>query len=290
MNHNSIVQTRAPSDQAWPSRLLHAREPRAGSAVLVRRSWVCQWSEGARATPPDSGLNRGLQSLLMAWSSAICADTDERVISLTFDDGPDPRFTPSVLDVLQQEGVKATFFMLSSAAQRYPGIVQRAIDDGHEIALHGVDHERTTGWSRKESVAMLRRGQSELEDVAQRRVKLYRPTYGAQRIGLVRAARRLALETVIWSGWAQDWRGDDPQSVVDRAYAACHPGGILLLHDTLAGLAPGDNPSIYSPEVTTRLLVRLSREDWRILPAGALLDNYRQVRSAWFERPGTERN
>jgi len=121
-------------------------------------------------------------------------------------------------------------------------------------------------------------------------VTLYRPTYGAQRLNLVRAARRLGLETVIWSGWAQDWRGDAAAEVTARAVRACHPGGILLLHDTLAGLDDGVDPDIFSPEVTTRLLEHLRSGTWEFATVSELLDNYQHIRSAWFERPTFKRN
>jgi len=266
--------------------LLNHKRP----SLLARRSWASHWDEGTRGFPGQTRLLNLASPLLSSLSSVICVQTEDRVIALTFDDGPDPRFTPLVLDALAMTGTRATFFLLSSAGRRYPALVQRAVAEGHEIALHGVDHSRTTTWRAREAAERLSSGKTELEDVAQVAVTLYRPTYGAQRLNLVRAARRLGLETVIWSGWAQDWRGDAPAEVTARAVRACHPGGILLLHDTLAGLDDGVDPEIFSPEVTTRLLQHLRRETWEFATVSELLDTYQHVRSAWFERPDLKRS
>lgn len=255
-------------------------------ALLARRRWVGDFEGGPRTTDPEPLRYRLLKPALMPWSATFCVFTQEPVLSLTFDDGPDPRHTPQVLDALAARDARATFFMLSSSARRHPALVCRVVAEGHEIALHGIDHSSTTEHSNAEAARRLKRGQAELEDVAQRWVRLFRPTYGALRPPLVPAARRLGMQTVLWSGWARDWEGDAATEMAARAQGACHPGGVLLLHDTLEGLAPGENPAVRSAELTALLLERLCAEEWDFLLLSELLQQYRHIRSPWFLLPG----
>lgn len=256
--------------------------------VQVRRSWVADYEVGVRQSEMETARMRLLKPLLAPWSSLICVATDDRVLSLTFDDGPDPRITPYVLDALAARGARATFFMLSSAARRHPELARRVLSEGHEIALHGVTHERSTELPLARAVARLRQGKAELEDVVQQQVRLYRPTYGAIRMSLVVQARRLGLETIIWSAWARDWLGDPPQEVAQRAFAARHPGAVVLLHDT-DGTVPDVSP-LSRPESVRQLLELLRPEGWQSLPTSELLARYPHVRCHWFLRPGPSRS
>jgi peptidoglycan/xylan/chitin deacetylase (PgdA/CDA1 family) len=248
--------------------------------VQVRRSWVADYEVGVRQSELETARMRRLKPLLAPWSSLICVDTDDRVLSLTFDDGPDPQLTPFVLDALAAAGARATFFMLSSAARQHPELARR-------VALHGVTHERSTELPRAQAAARLRQGKAELEDVVQQQIRLYRPTYGAIRMSLIVQARQLGLETIIWSAWARDWLGDPPEEVAQRAFTARHPGAVVLLHDTVGGVA---EPPLSSPESVRQLLELLRPEGWQCLTTGELLARYPHVRCHWFLRPGASRS
>ena len=254
----------------------------------VRRSWVTDYEVGVRQSELETARMRRLKPLLAPWSPLICVDTDDRVLSLTFDDGPDPQLTPFVLDELAAAGARATFFMLSSAARQHPELARRVLSEGHEVALHGVTHERSTDLPPAKAAARLRQGKAELEDVVQQQIRLYRPTYGAIRMSLIVQARRLGLETVIWSAWARDWLGDPPEEVAQRAFNARHPGAVVLLHDIVGGVA--DRPPLSSSESVQRLLELLRPEGWQSLPTGELLARYPHIRCHWFVRPGSSRS
>lgn len=255
--------------------------------VQVRRSWVADYEIGERRQELETPTMRRLKPLLAPWSSLICVDTTDRVMALTFDDGPDPELTPSVLDALAAEGARATFFMLSATARRHPALARRVAAEGHEIALHGVVHERSTELPLTRAAARLRQGKEELEDVVGQEIRLFRPTYGAIRMGLLLQARRLGLETVIWSAWARDWLGDPPEEVAERAYVARHPGAVVLLHD-IVGAEAGPRP-LSSPETVPLLLDKLRPEGWRYLTVGQLTARYPHIRCHWFLPPGKSR-
>ena len=246
--------------------------------IMVRRRWVSGWDDEQREPARRTRLR---DELLRPVSSAICVGTQDKVIALTFDDGPGPG-TNQLLDVLAERSVSVTFFMLSGAASRQPATVARVLSEGHEIGLHGPDHERTTTWPLRLERSILRRAKDELEDVAGCAVRWYRPTYGAQRVTLVRHARALGLETLIWSGWAYDWEQPDPLQVADQAWRTRHPGEVLLLHDHVGDRPDGFRSSEFAAQATKELTRRLAADEWTALTVSELFARYTPVRAAWF--------
>lgn len=257
------------------SPLLGAPKP-----VLVRRGYVSAFESGHRPLPaPDAVLRWGRPALLRL-SSLVCVATDRPVVGLTYDDGPDPVHTPRVLDELA--GTPSTFFVLAERAERHPGLIHRMVDEGHEVALHGIDHVRLAALPARRSTPLIRQGRDRLEQVLGAPVTLYRPTYGAQRLGQLLGARRLGLDVVIWSAWARDWEGVPAPVIAGRALAALHPGGILLLHDSSGdgvgalGLDRGD--------ATRRVLAGMAERGFTGRTVSQLLADHPAVRSVWAER------
>ena len=251
--------------------------------VLVRRRYVCDYEVGERPRPaPDPFLRRGRAGLLPL-SSVACVATDERVVALTYDDGPDPEQTPGVLDALAEVGARATFFVLVDRAVSHPDLIRRITDDGHEIGLHGEDHTRLTTVPIREALRRIRRGKRRLEDLTGQAVTLFRPAYGAQTLAQALGTRASGLEVVLWTAWARDWEEAAAADIADRSLAALHSGGFLLLHDATGDLAspPGPPPTFDRGEVTRRLLAGMTASGWTSDGVGALLGRYPAVRTVW---------
>ncbi|HEY0188881.1 MAG TPA: polysaccharide deacetylase family protein [Cellulomonas sp.] len=222
-------------------------------------------------------------SLLRPLTCTFCVDTTELVLSLTYDDGPDPAHTPGLLDLLADRGVRATFFVLADAADAHPDLVRRIVADGHELALHGSDHTRLTTLTDAEAIAVVADAKRRVEAAAGVPVRLFRPPYGAHTPRALLGWRRLGLDVVIWSGWAADWVDDPVEVVVQRARSVVHPGGILLLHDTRADpetLGPGEElPRFDRAAVSARLIDGLRDEGWAFATTGDLLRDHPRVRA-----------
>lgn len=257
------------------------------SAVLVRRGYVCAYEAGERPLPPGDRVLRLGRPAFLPLSSVACVRTGDRVVSLTYDDGPDPRSTPGILDALAEHGARATFFVLVEPAERHPALIARILAEGHEVALHGIDHARLSGMPLRRSLPLIRAGRRRLEQVTGRPVTLFRPTYGAQTLAQFAATRALGMDVVIWSAWARDWDGAPAEVVAERALGALHRGGFLLLHDASGdGVGESDgrgDGGLDRVRATRLLLAGMATRGYASRPVSDLLSAGPAVRTVWAE-------
>jgi peptidoglycan/xylan/chitin deacetylase (PgdA/CDA1 family) len=218
----------------------------------------------------------------------FCVNTAERVMGLTFDDGPSPEHTPRILDVLAKHGVRATFFVLASEARRSPEVVRRMAEAGHEVALHGEDHQSLLTMGAGEALASIRAARRTVEGLTGEKVRLFRPPYGECTILQALGIRAMGLDLVMWSSDGLDWLHDEESAIAERALSTVFPGSILLLHDNRADpetLSQGEVlPTFDRGLVTMLVLQSLARDGYSVVPAGELLAEYQQVRSAAKDR------
>ncbi len=164
----------------------------------------------------------------------------DRVVSITFDDGPNPTATPLILDVLEREGVRATFFVLGRHAERWPELVKRMADEGHQLGNHGFHHRklhrRTPGYVRDD----LTRGAEAIERASGVRPRHFRAPHGFRSPWVTPIARSLGERTVGWSLGVWDSARPGADEIVKRALDGMRAGSILLLHDGDGYDADGD--------------------------------------------------
>lgn len=237
--------------------------------------------------PPGarSAVRRAMDPVLASVGSVKGAHTAAPWLGLTYDDGPDPAHTPAILDVLASYEVKATFFMLVDRAEAHPELARRVVAEGHEAALHGLDHRRLTTLPPAVVDARMRDGRARLERVLGRPVRRFRPPFGAQSLRTYLLTRQAGLEVVVWSADAADWEEQTAAQVAERAAARVTPGGILLLHDSYAG--DPREPAVAAPtfdraEATRRLLDDLTGRGWRPGTVASLLEAAPVAKTAWF--------
>jgi peptidoglycan-N-acetylglucosamine deacetylase len=158
------------------------------------------------------------------------------VVALTFDDGPDPTWTPRILKVLRREHVPATFFVIGQEVERHPQLVRQELDDGHVIGDHTYSHPdlaKTPDWrSRLEINA----AGWVVEGETGRRPLLFRSPYGngdaaPQRKGADQLAADIGFHPVGWTDDTNDWRQPGPNSIVHAALSQLSERTIILLHD-----------------------------------------------------------
>ena len=135
-------------------------------------------------------------------------------VALTFDDGPDPAWTPAFLEVLATWRARATFFMLGSMAVQAPGLAAEIAAAGHEVALHGWAHRYTVLRAPRAVADDLARARDAVAAATGAQPRFYRPPYGVLSAGALTAARRLGLAPVLWTCWGREWTaGATPRSV-----------------------------------------------------------------------------
>ncbi len=169
--------------------------------------------------------------MLSPVGSIVRGSADRPYCALTFDDGPDPRWTAPLLDLLAERRMHATFFLLTDRTRQHPELVERIVAGGHEIALHGDDHARLTDLPIAQVRHKIRSAKAELERATGRPVRFFRPPYGAQSAATYAIARLAGLRVVVWGPYAEDWVDGPPNEVAGRGLATLGPGDILLLHD-----------------------------------------------------------
>lgn len=169
-------------------------------------------------------------------------------VSLSFDDGPDPEWTPRVLDRLEAAGVRASFFLLSAHAAAHPALVGRIAAAGHRVEVHGGAHRYAFRTTPARLAAEVRAAAALLEQLSQRAPRWYRPPFGGR--PLWSDGRVAGLRLVTWSWSAGDWAGADLPGAPLRPTVA---GDIVLLHD---GPTPDPRARLRSLEALEVLLDR----------------------------------
>lgn len=156
---------------------------------------------------------------------------DARRVALTFDDGPNPGATPRILEALEREGVRATFFVLGRHASRWPGLVERAALEGHVIGNHGYFHRRLPLRSPRYVRRDITLGAAAIEQAGGGRPAFFRAPHGFRSPWVSPIARSLGERTVGWSlgVWDSDRPGAD--IIAGRTLTAARAGSIILLHD-----------------------------------------------------------
>jgi peptidoglycan/xylan/chitin deacetylase (PgdA/CDA1 family) len=150
------------------------------------------------------------------FGEALTAPARPGELALTFDDGPNPDWTPKLLDVLASHDVKATFFMLGGRAQAEPELVRRVAAEGHLIGNHSWSHPNLALTAASKVRGELTRTSEVLEQITGERVKFFRPPFGGRRPVVFRIARELGMMPVMWSAMTSDWSEPSADRIAER--------------------------------------------------------------------------
>jgi peptidoglycan-N-acetylglucosamine deacetylase len=158
------------------------------------------------------------------------ARTTERVVALTFDDGPCHPYTEQLLGILDREGIRATFFQVGNNVRREPNLAAE-VASHHVVGNHTFTHPRLT-WSRPRKVREeLQRGQEAVHDATGALPNLFRVPHGWYGPQVISTAAELGFRCIGWSVMAWDWNRPPPDVIRHRILRGVRPGGVTLLHD-----------------------------------------------------------
>ncbi|HKF04971.1 MAG TPA: polysaccharide deacetylase family protein [Candidatus Sulfotelmatobacter sp.] len=152
-------------------------------------------------------------------------------LALTYDDGPNDPHTLRLLEVLVKHNVHATFFLIGRFVQQRPDIVRQIVEAGHVVGNHTFTHPLLTLKSAVEVRKELTNCRSALQDAIGEHSRLFRPPFGGRRPAVLRVARELGLQPVMWNVTGYDWTAPPAEVIEQKVSRQIHGGDVILLHD-----------------------------------------------------------
>lgn len=189
-----------------------------------------------------------------------------RRVALTFDDGPHPKYTPQILDILAEYGVKATFFMVGSNAEYYPQLVKRVLAEGHEIGNHTQNHYHTVHMSNEEltrDILACSKTLSKFTDGTP--PKLFRPPEGVFNEEIKALCSQEGYTLVMWSVDTRDWAHTPVPDIVANVRAHAQDGAIILMHDFIGKKSP-------TPTALRQIIPMLQGAGYELVTVSRLLE------------------
>ncbi len=190
--------------------------------------------------------------------------TDEREVALTFDATWGAEHTETLLSLLEESQVQATFFLTNIWMDDYPEMTESIFEAGHEIGLHSASHPDMTQLNRDEIKQQLQKNRQRLSSICpEAEPRLFRPPFGAYNDAVIEVAEeKMNLTTIQWSIDSLDWKEDVSASyITNRVNTLLHPGAIVLFH----------NNARYTPQALPAIIDHLEDEGYRPVTVSELL-------------------
>ncbi|MBI2873967.1 MAG: polysaccharide deacetylase family protein [Firmicutes bacterium] len=158
-------------------------------------------------------------------------NTEVKAVALTFDDGPDPVYTPDLLELLSARKVKATFFLIGKMVDARPDLARLLVLQGHELGNHSYNHPPMAHLSREEVDFQLQEASKIIEKATGMRPRYFRPPLNSHNDQLVSAVVSGGMTFIHWSVDSRDWESNSVDGIAGRVLTHAQPGDIILFHD-----------------------------------------------------------
>jgi peptidoglycan-N-acetylglucosamine deacetylase len=190
-------------------------------------------------------------------------------LALTYDDGPNDPHTQRLLEVLARHNAKATFFFIGRYAQQRPELVREIVKAGHAIGNHTFTHPLLIFKSEAEIRRELSDCQSAISDAIDQTPKLFRPPFGGRRPAVLRIARELGLEPIMWNVPGNDWNAPSAEVIERKISSQIRGGNVILLHDGSHKQMGADRSQTI--RATDRLITRYKKEEFEFVTIEEML-------------------
>ena len=201
-------------------------------------------------------------------------DTEEKVLSISFDAAWGNANTEGILDILDQYDVKTTFFLVGFWAEKYPDLVAELAARGHEIGNHSATHPHMSQLSQAQIREELRKCSELVRSITGTPTTLFRPPYGEYNDDVVRVSREEGYECVQWNVDSLDWKNLGAEDMIAKCTKNVNPGDIVLFH----------NDSKYILEALPRILEYYTQAGYKIVPVSQLL----LTGDTWIDHTGKQ--
>ncbi|ADL06816.1 polysaccharide deacetylase family protein [Thermosediminibacter oceani] len=189
-----------------------------------------------------------------------------KMVALTFDDGPDSVYTPQILDVLKEQNVKATFFLVGKRAELFPDVVRRMVREGHVVGNHTWSHPNIIKMNNEDMVREILRAEETLSKLTGYRPALFRSPYGSIDEARVKEIAKLNYKVIAWSVDSLDWKSLTAEQVKTNILENVREGSIILQHS-----AGGGEDLSGSVAALKDVIVTLKKEGYRFVTIPELL-------------------
>lgn len=207
--------------QAGPAQTLAGAPLNAHTICGMLSGWETGLSIGLGALG-GAGLGTGAFAYAALWPASqvfgwtLTAPPRPGELALTFDDGPNPAWTPRLLDILGTHGVQATFFLVGKYAQAEPELTRRIVEAGHLIGNHSWSHPNLALTKAARVEEELRTTRDTLQQITGKPVRFFRPPFGARRPRVLRTALELEMLPVLWNAMTDDWKEPSADRIAER--------------------------------------------------------------------------
>ena len=195
---------------------------------------------------------------------SISIGSEKKQVALTFDDGPHPRLTLEILSILEEYGVKATFFMIGENARNYPDAARAVAAAGHEIGNHTEHHRHLSSLDEAGLAKELEDCRNSIQSVCGVLPTLFRPPEGATSKVVLNCAERFSYPVILWSIDTKDWERKNAGKIADSVLSGIKPGAIILMHDFV-----GTNSQ--TPQALRGILPALIEQGYEFVTVSELL-------------------
>jgi peptidoglycan-N-acetylglucosamine deacetylase len=192
--------------------------------------------------------------------------TTQRVVAITFDDGPNPVYTPQVLEIFSEAKGKATFFMIGEQMKSHPGVVKQVRDQGHEIGNHTFTHPKLSQLSEQDCLKEVEDTEILIEKMAGRKPVVFRPPYldyNQDTVSLLQKKKYPMIGALNLE--AQDWEQPGVEHILEKSREAVKNGSILIFHD-------GYGDRSQTIEAVRMLVSELTSQGYQLVTVSELLE------------------
>lgn len=215
------------------------------------------------------GFNSGIISAFVNNEKMIpiyCVDTDEKKIAISFDAAWGSDKTEDILKILKEHNVKTTFFLVAFWVDKYPDMVKRIDEEGHEIGNHSANHPNMSQLSEEKIREELTITSRKIEAITGKKVNLFRPPFGDYNNRVIRVSKELGYYVIQWDVDSLDYKDYGANAIVDRVISKVKNGSIVLFH----------NNATFIREALPIILDKLQEMGYEIVPISELIykDNY----------------
>lgn len=187
-------------------------------------------------------------------------------IAITFDDGPHPRITKEILNILDEYNIKATFFVIGINAKNYPSRLRDIATRGHEIGNHTYSHNILKSMPKEKIKKEILDAENQIFEITGKKPTLLRPPCGLYDEGVVEIAEKMDLKIVLWAIDTHDWAHNSALNILENVSSKSKDGDIILFHDYVSG-------EYNTPQALRRIIPTLLAQGYEFVTVSELLQD-----------------